>query len=441
MRRPVSIAKPTSRRTRPVVGGALALAERYCELRQATEALCEPLAPEDMSVQSMPEASPVKWHLGHTAWFFDKFVLEASLPTYQPFAAGFDYLFNSYYESIGPRIDRDKRGTASRPTVAEIADYRRHVDAGVLALLCRGDDVDPDLAFRLTLGMHHEQQHQELILTDVKHALAHHPSRPPYSRRIYEPHSAGAVRTPRPLVWHPYATSIAWMGHAGGTFAFDNEGPRHQILVHAFELASRLVTAGEYLAFMDDGGYRRPELWLADGWDLCQRHGWQAPLYWTYKDGAWCAMTLHGERTVELDEPVCHVSYYEADAYARWAGARLPTEAEWEVVAQGQPVEGNFVESGTFHPQPLAANDDQKSQAPEQLFGDVWEWTTSAYAPYPGFRPWSGRLAEYNAKFMCNQMVLRGGSCVTPRSHIRASYRNYFHPGARWQFSGIRLAR
>ena len=406
------------------------LAARYRAVRAATERLAAPLSPEDCTPQSMPDASPVKWHLAHTSWFFETFVLEAAAPGYRPLEPAYRVLFNSYYHAVGEQHFRPERGLVTRPGLAEVLAYRRHVDGHCLALL-EGGRLAPAAQAVLELGLHHEQQHQELILTDVKHLLSKNPLRPAYASRAPAPAGAAA-----PLAWAPYPAGLREIGHAGAGFAFDNEGPRHRVFVHAFALASRAVTNGEYLAFMQDRGYERPELWLSDGWATVEREGWRAPLYWTEQDGAWHHFTLAGLLPVAPAEPVAHVSAYEADAYARWAGARLPTEAEWEVVAAGMPVAGNFVESGRLHP--AAA---PPGPSPAQLFGDVWEWTSSAYAAYPGYRPPPGALGEYNGKFMANQLVLRGGSCATPASHIRASYRNFFHPDARWQWSGIRLAR
>jgi ergothioneine biosynthesis protein EgtB len=435
------------------------LAARYRAVRAATEALAAPLSPEDCTAQSMPDASPVKWHLAHTSWFFETFVLEAAAPAYRPLEPAYRVLFNSYYHSVGEQHFRAERGLITRPGLAEVNAYRRHVDAHCLALLERGR-LAPAQRAVVELGLHHEQQHQELILTDLKHLFARNPMHPVYRQRAPTCDRAtgsqegshaekGAVN----LQWHAYPAGLREIGHAGPGFAFDNEGPRHRVFVHPFALASRAVTNAEYLAFLADRGYDRPELWLSDGFAAAQREGWRAPLYWTERDGAWHHYTLAGLLPVAPGEPVAHVSAYEADAYARWAGARLPTEAEWEVAAADAPVAGNFVESGRLHPAPalvaplgsaslrapsaLAGGADR----PAQLFGDVWEWTASAYAPYPGYRPLAGALGEYNGKFMANQLVLRGGSCATPVSHVRASYRNFFHPEARWQWSGLRLAR
>jgi ergothioneine biosynthesis protein EgtB len=446
------------------------LAARYREVRRFTEALCEPLAIEDYVIQSMPDASPAKWHLAHTSWFFETFVLAPTVPGYRPFHSRFGYLFNSYYQSVGERHSRPERGLLSRPTVEEVYRYRAYVDEQMRALLARlpgsgAGAPGADIAAVIELGLHHEQQHQELILTDIKHLFARNPLRPAYrdGSRIADRSSrpGGDRDEVRSVRWHTYPEGLAWIGHEGEGFAFDNETPRHRVFLQRFRLAARLVTNAEYLAFMGDGGYARPEFWLSEGWNAVQAHGWRAPLYWEEMDGHWWMMTLSGMREVAPDEPVCHVSYYEADAYARWAGARLPTEAEWEVAAAGAPVEGNFAENGPLHPMPAPRRDQRpttdeqrsnaRSQEPgarsaseashlAQLFGDVWEWTASAYAPYPGYRPLAGALGEYNGKFMCSQMVLRAGSCATPRSHIRPTYRNFFPPGARWQFTGIRLA-
>jgi ergothioneine biosynthesis protein EgtB len=387
-----------------------ALAERYREVRRTTEALAEPLSAEDCTVQSMPDASPVKWHLAHTSWFFETFVLEAGLAGYRPFHPQFRVLFNSYYNAVGEQHPRPERGMLSRPSLDEVLVYRAHVDRYVLELFDQ-PTVEP-FANTIELGLHHEQQHQELIVTDVKHMLSLNPLRPVYR-------ACREAQTARPIAsrWHRHPGGVAMIGHDGGSFAFDNERPRHRTLVEPFALASRLVTNAEYIEFIDDGGYERANLWLSDGWKL---------------------MTLSGTGPVRGSEPVCHVSFYEADAFARWAGARLPSEAEWEIFAAKAPVAGNLLESGNLHPVPGGASD---SDLPVQLFGDVWEWTQSAYAPYPGYRAPAGALGEYNAKFMVNQLVLRGGSCATPQSHLRASYRNFFPPHARWQFSGIRLAR
>jgi ergothioneine biosynthesis protein EgtB len=410
------------------------LSERYRRVRSFSETLCETLVAEDYVIQSMPDVSPTKWHLAHTSWFFETFVLGPAVPGYRPFHPDFSYLFNSYYNAVGQRHCRPKRGLVSRPTVEETYRYREYVDQHMLELLEGADAVRLlDLAPVVTLGLNHEQQHQELMLTDIKHVFTMNPLRPVYRERIA---AAGQAEAP-PLQWVSFSEGVYWIGHQGEGFSFDNEGPRHREFLGPFALASRLVTNGEYLAFMEDGGYERPEFWLSAGWSTLQEQGWKAPFYWERHDGRWMMMTLSGMRPVEASEPVCHVSYFEADAYAQWAGARLPTEAEWEVAAAGVPLEGNFVESGSYHPLPASITTDGELT---QMFGDVWEWTRSAYSPYPGYKPVPGALGEYNGKFMCNQYVLRGGSCATSGSHIRRTYRNFFPPDACWQFSGIRLA-
>ncbi|MEO1082790.1 MAG: ergothioneine biosynthesis protein EgtB [Acidobacteriota bacterium] len=422
------------------------LAERYAAVRGATEDLCRPLEVEDYVIQSMPDASPAKWHLAHTTWFFETFIL-ARRCGYESPEPAFHLLFNSYYNSLGAQHSRPDRGKLSRPTVAQVYEYRRRVDDAVLAEI-RGLGGDAgELLPLLELGLHHEQQHQELILTDVKHMLAQNPLSPVYAR---------APETPEPSQtegrWLHIDEGLYEIGRddrrAGAAgFSFDNEGPRHRVFLEAFELRSRLVTGGDLLEFIADGGYREPSLWLSDGWATAQREGWRAPLYWHPEDdGSWSQFTLAGKRPVAPTEPVCHLSFFEADAFARWAGARLPSEAEWEVAAQqALPSEAferargraNLAATGRFHPRPLARGTEDDLQ----LLGDVWEWTRSAYAPYPGFTPPDGALGEYNAKFMNNQTVLRGGSCATPASHIRLSYRNFFPSHARWQWSGLRLAK
>jgi ergothioneine biosynthesis protein EgtB len=397
------------------------------------------LSPEDYVVQSMPEASPVKWHLAHTTWFFETFVLARFLPDYRPFHPQFGFLFNSYYNAVGERLARGKRGLLTRPTVEEVFRYRHQVDEHVRRLL---DGADAKLGERLApvvvLGCNHEQQHQELLLTDLLHAFADNPLRPAYRSAGADTAAEPQAATP-PLAWSDYLAGLRWIGHEGDDFAFDNEAPRHRVFVESFQLASRLSTCGEYRAFIEDGGYRRPELWLSDGWAACQAGSWAAPLYWEQQEGHWWQMTLAGMSPLREAEPVCHVSYYEADAFARWSGARLPTEAEWESASLDLPLQGNLLDSDRLRPAALAAG--ANGSCPVQLFGDVWEWTASPYTAYPGYRAPAGALGEYNGKFMVNQMVLRGGSCATPRSHLRRTYRNFFPPEARWQFSGIRLAR
>ena len=413
--------------------GGATLAERYREVRRTTEVLAAPLSPEDCTVQSMPDASPVKWHLAHTSWFFETFVVEPGLEGYRPFHPEYRVLFNSYYNTIGAQHPRPARGMISRPSLAEVLAYREHVDRHLLALV--GGEAALPRASTIALGLHHEQQHQELIVTDVKHMLSLNPLHPGYRAATAAPAPAAVAEK---LRWHTHPGAVALIGHEGSSFSFDNERPRHRTLVEPFALASRPVTNREFLQFMQDGGYERPDLWLSDGWDAVRTQGWQAPLYWSRSTDGWQLHTLGGTRPVVLEEPVCHVSYFEADAFARWAQARLPSESEWEIFAARAPVEGNLLESGGLHPSPLCA---AAGDSPAQLFGDVWEWTRSAYAPYPGYQPPAGALGEYNAKFMVSQLVLRGGSCATPQSHLRASYRNFFPPHARWQFSGIRLAK
>jgi len=415
------------------------LAERYRHVRGASLALAAPLTDEDCQVQSMPDASPTKWHLAHVTWFFETFVLERFEPAFRPFDASFRVLFNSYYHGIGDMHPRPLRGLITHPTLAEVKRYRADVDERMAALLAARAD-DAQIATLVELGLHHEQQHQELLLTDIKHALSFVPQRPGHARRW----PMRAVQ-PQPLQWFDCEGGLFELGHDAardGNFCFDNEGPRHRAYTAPFALASRPATYGEWLAFMDDGGYRRPELWLSMGWDWVRAGSRTAPLYWRRDGDRWLNHTLQG--TVEVDEhsPVCHLSYFEADAFARWAGARLPTEAEWELAVRtfglAPSAHDNTAARGAFHPLPQA---DAVRDAPVQCFGDVWEWTQSSYAAYPGYRPPPGAVGEYNGKFMCNQYVLRGGSCATPAGHVRASYRNFFPPDAQWQFSGVRLAR
>ncbi len=407
------------------------LEREFCSVRQQTETLCEPLTPEDMMVQSCPEASPAKWHLAHTTWFFETFILSEFLPGYRVFHPDFLWLFNSYYNSVSDQPVKKLRASFSRPGLESILDYRRHVEAAMEKLM---ESALPEEAERrLVLGLHHEQQHQELLLTDIKHALWSNPLHPAYREK--EISQSGGVA---PLTWVGYKGGLVEIGHGGEGFSFDNERPRHKHFLEPFELGSRLVTCGEYLDFMRDGGYERPELWLSEGWETVKAQGWMAPLYWFHgDDGEWRVFTLRGPVALDvlLATPVCSVSFFEADAYARWAGKRLPTEQEWEVAASAAMVKGNLLEAGTLHPTAATAE-----EALQQIFGDVWEWTASAYLGYPGFAALPGALGEYNGKFMCNQMVLRGGSVVTPASHIRSSYRNFFPPATRWQFSGVRLA-
>jgi ergothioneine biosynthesis protein EgtB len=418
------------------------LARRYRQVRATSERLVAPLSAEDCAVQAMPDASPTKWHLAHTSWFFETFILAPSLPGYREFHPDFRVLFNSYYQTVGAQHPRPLRGLLTRPGLEQVRAYRRHVDAAMAKLLAGA--VAAALADIVEIGLQHEQQHQELILTDIKALLAGNPLHPAYREAAGPARAASAAP---PLAWHRFEEGVRWIGWEGEGFAFDNEAPRHRVFLDAFELASRLVTCGEYLEFMADGGYERPELWLSEGWNEVRAQGWRAPLYWRREDGAWLVTTLSGRREVDPAEPVCHVSFYEADAFARWAGARLPREEEWEVAAAGAPVEGNLLdESGPgahpIHPLPAPTGRPGTGPSPiSQLFGDVWEWTASPYVAYPGYRPPEGALGEYNGKFMVNQLVLRGGSCATPASHIRATYRNFFPAAARWQLSGLRLAR
>jgi len=412
------------------------LSKSYRMVRQFTESLAKPLAIEDYVIQSMPDVSPTKWHLAHTSWFFETFVLNEVDTNYKSPHPMFNYLFNSYYVKVGERHSRPKRGLISRPTVEEVYNYRHHVDQRLLELIeVAGEGVFNKSAPIIEIGLHHEQQHQELILTDIKHVFSENPLLPAYCSGNQRSHVVSAGE----LKWIEYPEGLYTIGHDGHGFSFDNERPSHLEFINSFQLGSRLVTNREFLQFMEDDGYRRPELWLSEGWNTVVSNDWNAPLYWDECDGQWQWFTLSGMRKIDLEEPVCHVSYYEADAYSRWADARLPTEAEWEVATSGLTIDGNFVERGHFHPTVLSNMSD--GLTPDQMFGDVWEWTRSPYIPYPGFKSLPGALGEYNGKFMCNQLVLRGGSCATSLSHIRKTYRNFFPPDARWQFIGIRLAK
>ena len=417
---------------------ATPLAKAFEAVRARSVVLAAPLSAEDCQVQSMPDASPVKWHLAHVTWFFETFVLERWEPGFVPFDPAFRVLFNSYYQTVGERHPRPQRGLVTRPTLDTVLRYRHQVDERLQALLAAAPEDDVRDAV-ITLGLHHEQQHQELILTDIKHAFSLNPAAGAYARRW-----PMTTVQPQALRWFAYAGGLVESGHdAGrdGAFCFDNETPRHRVWLAPFELASRPVSYGEYLDFMEDGGYRRPELWMSMGWDWVQAGARRAPLYWRAKDGRWLNHTLQGEVEIDPRTPVCHLSWFEADAYARWAGARLPTEHEWEHAARTSrqsATRGNFADRGAFHPLP---HDDAGADEPAQLWGDVWEWTSSDYGPYAGYAPLPGAVGEYNGKFMCNQYVLRGGSCATPAGHVRASYRNFFPPDAQWQFSGLRLAR
>ncbi len=404
---------------------------RYLAVRGFTAGLCKDLHPEDTVAQSMPDASPVKWHLAHTSWFFETFILEKSIQNYSCYNSEYRELFNSYYNSVGAQYLRPNRGLITRPTLTEVNNYRTHVDQHMLELLDKPEALSAELLHLIEVGLQHEQQHQELMLTDLKHLFSFNPLYPAYQESPDLPTSDTV-----PLEWRFVDSGLHIIGYQGEGYAFDNETPSHKYYLQPFKFASRLITNAEYLAFIEDGGYQRPELWLSDAWALLKQRQWQAPLYWQKAGNEWQVFTLAGLQALSLAEPVSHVSYYEADAYARWCGARLPTEQEWEVVARDSAVQGNFVDSEFFHPVSALPG-----PGVHQMFGDVWEWTQSPYAAYPGYRPPQGELAEYNGKFMCNQMVLRGGSCVTSQSHIRATYRNFFFPDARWQFSGIRLAR
>lgn len=411
-----------------------ALSARLFETRQLSLDLARPLGAEDMAVQAMDEASPTKWHLAHTTWFFETFVLAAHAPTYAPFDDAFAYCFNSYYETLGARQPRPRRGLLTRPPLDRILAYRAHVDHALARLLTEETASRPRWRPLLDIGINHEQQHQELMLTDILCLFAANPLKPAYRTEAPRPVASGEAA---PLRWIDMDGGVDWIGHAGTGFAWDNETPRHAALVAPFRLADRLVTNREWLEFMQDGGYETAALWLSDGWETLRREGWRAPLYWEGREDHWREMTLYGLQPLTLDAPVAHVSYYEADAFARWAGKRLPTEVEWEVAASRAPQTGNFLGSDALRPLPAQA---AHGGSPRQMFGDVWEWTQSAYLPYPGYRAATGALGEYNGKFMVNQHVLRGGSCVTPSGHMRASYRNFFYPRQRWQFMGLRLA-
>ncbi len=407
--------------------------EDFQAIRDETEILAAPLSAEDQQVQSMPDVSPTKWHRAHITWFFETFLLLPHLPGYTTPDEQFGYLYNSYYEAIGDRHPRHERGLVSRPTAEEVGGYRAHVDAAMTRLIDEVLPERPELEELVVLGLHHEQQHQELLLMDIKHVFSTNPLRP-----AYHPSQPAATTPESPMEWVDFEGGLVHMGHEGGGFHFDNEAPRHQTFVAPFRLADRLVTCGDWLDFMADSGYHEPGWWLSEGWATITREGWEAPLYWETSATGWQVHTLHGVQPVDRSEPVCHVSYYEADAFARWAGGRLPTEAEWEHASTDLSPLGNLADAGSLHPQPAApATGDGQ---PRQMFGDVWEWTSSSYAPYPGFRTAEGAVGEYNGKFMVNQYVLRGGCCATPAGHVRATYRNFFPTHSRWMFSGVRLA-
>jgi ergothioneine biosynthesis protein EgtB len=414
------------------------LIEKYRKVRDFSALLCRNLEPEDYVVQSMPDVSPTKWHLAHTSWFFETFVVKVWMQRYRSEVPQYAYLFNSYYNAAGDMHRRDLRGLISRPTVTETYRFRESIDDCMVKLLGEADEaLLAEIEPVLTLGLHHEQQHQELLVTDIKHVFSQNPLYPVFREAASEAEAA-RVATQHFIEFEEAIVSI---GHDGARFSYDNEGPRHRALIPAFSLSNRPITNGEYLAFMEAGGYSRPEFWLSLGWTTVNEQRWQAPLYWVQRDGAWWNFTLSGFRPVNDAEPVTHISYFEADAYANWDGARLPTEFEWEHAAAELPIAGNFVDTERFHPAPAPAPAANASEHLMQMFGDVWEWTRSAYLPYPGYRAVPGALGEYNGKFMCNQMVLRGGSCATSRGHIRPTYRNFFQPEKRWQFTGIRLAR
>jgi len=425
--------------------GAGATTDQFATVRALTQALTASLTPEDMVVQSMPDASPAKWHLAHTSWFFDTFLLERFDPAYRPFDPRFRELFNSYYMGVGPQPPRDHRAQ-SRPTLVDVLAYRAFVDEQVPKVLSPlAGERRAEAASVVKLGIQHEQQHQELLLTDIQHALFQNPLRPSFGAPALRASNA-ADRPAAPLRLIEQPEGLVWIGASDGLeFAFDNERPRHRVFLEQHALAARLITNAEFLGFIQDDGYRRPELWLSEGFQTVSRERWQAPLYWWQRDGQWRSFSLAGEQRLEPSAPVTHVSYFEADAYARWAGGRLPTEAEWEHAAESLPVRGNFLEDGRLAAAATELDGEPESGTPaqlfQQLFGDAWEWTQSAYLPYPRYRQLEGALGEYNGKFMVNQQVLRGGSAFSPRSHLRASYRNYFPPSARWQLSGIRLAK
>ncbi len=408
------------------------LTEKYNAVRNFFNTLCEPLETEDYVIQSMPDVSPVRWHLAHTSWFFEAFILQKAVKNYKSLHPQYNFLFNSYYVQIGERFTRADRGLLSRPTVKEVFEYRNYVDKNVVDFISNcSEDLLKEYGPAIEIGIHHEQQHQELMLTDIKHVFSRNPLHPVYSDS-YLP----IVDYIPEMSFKSFDEGLYEIGNPGNDFGYDNEFPRHKVYLESFALADRLVTNREYIDFIDDGGYRKTELWLSDGFSKAEQNNWEAPLYWEKRDGEWWNFKLNGFHKVDLNEPVCHVSYYEADAFARWAGYRLPSEAEWEIAAGKLSVSGNFVEDGNYHPISVLEH-----EPINQMYGDVWEWTMSPYTPYPGYKTLPGALGEYNGKFMSNQMVLKGGSCATSSSHIRKNYRNFFYPGSRWQFMGLRLAK
>ncbi|HEV2547353.1 MAG TPA: ergothioneine biosynthesis protein EgtB [Stellaceae bacterium] len=425
--------RPILRKAAATAGERAAFLRRYRTIRERTEALAAPLSAEDQTVQSMADVSPTKWHRAHTSWFFETFLLQPHARRYRDFAPPYAFLFNSYYEAVGPRHPRPERGFLSRPGIAEIARYRAHVDEAMARLIGETDEASwPVIAERIELGLQHEQQHQELILMDIKHVLSLNPLEP-----VYQAAPSRRRSDATPLAWRDFEGGLRRIGHDDAGFAFDNEGPRHKVWLEPFRLANRLVTCGEFQAFIEDGGYRRADLWLSDGWATVQQRGWAAPLYWRH-DAAdeWSLFTLAGRCALDPAEPVSHVSFYEADAFARWCGKRLPSEAEWEVAAAEAGVSSSdAAASGACHPAPASGGDGL-----QQMMGAVWQWTASPYVGYPGYRAPLGAIGEYNGKFMANQMVLRGSAAITPEGHARVTYRNFFPPASRWAMSGIRLA-
>jgi ergothioneine biosynthesis protein EgtB len=405
------------------------LALQFHDVRRLTLNLVDGLSDADTTVQSMEDASPAKWHLAHTSWFFETLILCEYLQGYELYDPSYPYLFNSYYNTLGDRQPRPKRGMLTRPTLEDVLAYRQYVDEAMTKLLFQ--NLSAEITSLIELGLNHEQQHQELLLTDILHLFAQNPLKPKFRDKSPFPLRKDA---PSPLTWVDFEGGLSDFGHCTADFAFDAEGPSHQYYVAPFKMASRCITNAEWIEFIESGGYQEPTLWLSDGWDTVVANQWHAPLYWEKKDGIWWSMSLHGLQPVDLAAPVCHISYFEAEAYAHFRGKRLPTEYEWEFVSKTQPLEGNMLETNCLRP--VAA----QGLGITQVYGDVWEWTQSPFTPYPGFKPAQGPLGEYNGKFMCGQYVLRGGSCVTPPHHIRATYRNFFHPQKRWQFTGVRLA-